>query len=152
MFFVFVFVFFSIFDCIFFMFSCSLLKWTVIQSILFPNLGSIFVTKALNSSVNCLFVSLCFFFFFPGVFFFSLESSSSAFSFYLTSSVSMNVGETVTYCSLKGVFLCGSIHMQTLCPGSLERELDLMWMQVRSFLRMCWQLSLGRGCAWWWGS
>ena len=39
----------------------------------------------------------------------SIMSCSSAFSFYLPFSVSMNLGETVIYCGLEGVFLCGSI-------------------------------------------
>lgn len=32
-----------------------------------------------------------------------------------------------------------------ICLISLVRELDLIWMQVMSFLRVCWQLSPGRG-------
>ena len=40
---------------------------------------------------------------------FFIESSSSAFPFYLTFSVSVNLGEKVNYCGLEGLFLCGSI-------------------------------------------
>ena len=36
----------------------------------------------------------------------SVGSSSSALSFYLISSVFMNLGETVIYCDLEGLFLC----------------------------------------------
>ena len=32
-----------------------------------------------------------------------------------------------------------------MCPIPLVEELDLIWMQVMSFLRVCWQLSPGRG-------
>ena len=39
----------------------------------------------------------------------STEGSFSAFLSYITFSVSMNLGETVISCGLKGVFLCGSI-------------------------------------------
>ena len=42
----------------------------------------------------------------------SIQSSSSAFSFFLTFSASINLGETVTYCGLKGVFLYESIPLQ----------------------------------------
>ena len=38
-----------------------------------------------------------------------IGSSSSVFSFYLTFSVSVNLGETVIYCGLEVVFLCGRI-------------------------------------------
>ena len=38
-----------------------------------------------------------------------IGSDSSAFSFYLTFSVSLNLGETVMYCGLEVVSLCGSI-------------------------------------------
>ena len=54
-------------------------------------------------------VYFCFIIFFQDIFLaVSVESSSSAFFFGLTFS-DLNSGEIVTSCSLKGVFLCGSI-------------------------------------------
>ena len=45
----------------------------------------------------------------------SIEASSSVFSFCLSLSVSMKLGETVAYGDLEGVFLCGSIPIQSVC-------------------------------------
>ena len=86
--------------------------------------------------VNYLFHYLCF------SLALSMETNSSIFSFCLTVSVSMILGETATYCCLEGVSLCGSIPIQPVCPVVLVGELDLTWTQVMSFLRVCWQLSL----------
>ena len=47
----------------------------------------------------------------------SPEMKSSVFSFCLTFSVSMELGTTVTYCSLEGVSLCGSIVSSLCVPG-----------------------------------
>ena len=56
----------------------------------------------------------------------SIESYSSAFSFYLTFSVSVNLGGTVTCCGLEGVFLCGSIPVWTVCAVfGVRVELDV---------------------------
>ena len=38
-----------------------------------------------------------------------IGSSSSTFSLYLTSSVSLNLGALVTYCGLEELFSCGTI-------------------------------------------
>ena len=32
-------------------------------------------------------------------------------------------------------------YVDCICPMPLTGELDLMWMQVTSFLKVCWQLS-----------
>ena len=45
-----------------------------------------------------------------------LLNGSSSFSFYLTCSVSMTLGETIIYHGLEGVFLCRGIPVQTACP------------------------------------
>ena len=73
---------------------------------LFFSLNSIniFINNVLNSLPGKLFISVSLFVFLG---FFSLvpiESSSSAFLFCLTLSVTVNLGETVTSCGLKGVF------------------------------------------------
>ena len=90
--------------------SSSLSQLSAFLLIIFLNSFNIFITSFLNwgSSIDwwALFHSL----FFQGtslVLF--IESSSSAFPFYLTFSVSVNLGEKVTYCGLEGLFLCGSI-------------------------------------------
>lgn len=44
-----------------------------------------------------------------------IGSSSSVFSFYLTFSASVNLRETVIYCGLEVVFLCGSIPVLAVC-------------------------------------
>ena len=74
-----------------------------------------------SSLVNCLFL---FHYLFWGGFSLalSIKSSSSAFSFCLTFSAFMNLSETVTYSSLEGVFLCGSIPIQTACAQCLWWE------------------------------
>lgn len=52
----------------------------------------------------------------------SIETSFSTFSFCLTFSTSINLGETVTYCSPKVVSLGGSIIIQTACTQCLWWE------------------------------
>ena len=52
----------------------------------------------------------------------------------------MKLCERVTYCGLEGVFLCVCPYKEYVYPISLVVELDLMWMQITSFLRMYWQL------------
>ena len=52
--------------------------------------------------------------FFQGISLVLLIGSSSAFSFYLIFSVSKNLGETVIYCGLESVFLCGNVPVQTV--------------------------------------
>ena len=91
---------------------------------LFFSLNSIniFINNVLNSLPGKLFISVSLFVFLG---FFSLvpiESSSSAFLFCLTFSVTVNLGETVTSCGLEGVFWCGSILIQTACAQCLHWE------------------------------
>ena len=58
-------------------------------------------------------MGLFFFFFFPGVFScFSTEKNYSVFSFCLTSSVFMKLGETVTTGNLEIVYRFGSVPVQ----------------------------------------
>ena len=73
--------------------------------------------------VNFLFLFYCLFFqhFFLVL---SIKTNSSVSSFFLTSSVSMKLGETVTYCSLEGVSLCGSFPIQSACA-------QLLWWESR---------------------
>ena len=57
-------------------------------------------------------------------------------------SASMSLGETVNYCRLEGVFFCvRHFYIDCLCSMSLVAQLDLTYMQVTSFLGVCWQLS-----------
>lgn len=104
---------------VFFIFFSSLLNFALCTCILFPNSVNIFATYALNSFLvsylflfHDLFFSEVFFFFFLVL---SSESSFSAFSFCLIFSASMNLGETVAYCSFKGMFLYGNVPIETLC-------------------------------------
>ena len=88
--------------------------------------------------VNYLFLFYCLFF--QGV---SLALStkiiSSVFSFNLIFSAFMNLGETVNYCSLEGVLFCvRHFYTNCLCSTPLEERLDLTYMQVASFLGVCW--------------
>ena len=73
-------------DWFFFIFSNSLLKFSLCSSILFPNSISILITNALKSLTGKLFISVLLFFqgFSLAL---SIEASSSVFSFYLTFSV-----------------------------------------------------------------
>ena len=84
-----------------FIFSSSLLKCLLFTSILSPNSVNIFITNVLNSLSHKLVISVSVLFF---QFFFllavSVKNSSSAFSFCLTFSASMNLGVAVTYCNL----------------------------------------------------
>ena len=64
--------------------------------------------------VNCLFLFHYLFFQWFSIAL-TIENSSIAFSFCLTFSASVNLGETVIYCGLEWVFLCASVPMQTLC-------------------------------------
>ena len=83
----------------------------------------------------------------------SNESCFSAFSLYLSFSVSMNLGETVTYCGLEWVFLWGHVLMQTSSAQCLSWE---GWICCGC------QSCLSSGCAgryhlvrewsWWWRS
>ena len=100
----------SIFLCVFFIFSSSLLKWSVLRWILFPNSVSIFIINSLNSLSGRLIISVSFFFFFQG-FCLALSIESSSLPFHFTCSVSVNIGETVISCGPEVVFLCGSILM-----------------------------------------
>ena len=97
----------SIFDWVIFIVSRSLLKWSVFISVLFLNSVSIFITKFLNSVSHRL--SLTHLFFQGFSLALSIGSSSFAFSFYLTFSLSMNLGTTVIFCGLEVAFLCGTV-------------------------------------------
>ena len=76
------------------------------------HLYSSLIPCTLNSLLVKLFISvLLFFFFFQGFSLaLSIESSSSAFSFLLAFSASINLGEIVTYCFHEEVFLCGRVY------------------------------------------
>ena len=109
-------------------------------SAVFPNSVNIFITNVLNSLfVNCLFL---FWYLFSWGFSlaFSVESSSSAFSFCLTFSASMKLGEMVTYCGLEGVSLCGSVHIQSACT---------QWFWWKSWIWCGYKLCLSSGCVFW---
>ena len=104
----------TIYDWFFFIFSPSSLKFSLCSSIIFPNSVSILITNALNSLSDKLFISVLLFF--PG---FSLvlssKTNSSVFLFCSTFSVSMELGETVTYFILKGVSFCENVPLPFAC-------------------------------------
>ena len=80
----------------------------MLRSILFPNSVRIFTSNVLNSLSGWLITSVSLFNFqgfSPAL---SIESSSFAFSFYLTFSVSTSLGETVTYFVLEAVSSVGA--------------------------------------------
>ena len=109
------------------------------RSILFLNSVSIFITNVLNSYlVNFKFIF--YYLFFQGFSLaLSIKSISSAFSFPLTFSVSMNL---VTSCDLEVFFFMSEhLYADCMCLISLVGELNLMWVPITPFLRVCWQLS-----------
>ena len=123
-------------------FYSSLLKCSLFKSIIFPNLVNIFITKFwIICLVNYLFL-FHYLVFQEFSLVLSIESISSAFSFYLTFSASINLGETVTYYGLEGVSLCRGIPVQTVCAECLWWE-GWIWFECLSwsFHRVCWQLS-----------
>ena len=93
----------SIFDWLIFIVSSSLLQWSVFLSIIFIPLMfllSPFWTRGLGN-----WWALFHYLFFQEIpLAVLIESSSSTFSFYLTFSISMNLGEAVIYCGLEGMF------------------------------------------------
>ena len=103
-----------------FIFSGSLLKFSLFPPVLFHNSVGFLIASALISLSYKLFISFSLFF---GGFSLahSVEISSSAFSFCLTFSVSMNSGETVTNCRgiLEGVFFGGIPIQSLLCCAQL---------------------------------
>ena len=84
-------------------FFSSLLKFSLFSSVIFPSLISVLISYTLNSSVNYLPVSLVVFFFRGFCLVLSFEANSSVLLFCSLFSVSVKLGETVTYCSLVGV-------------------------------------------------
>ena len=56
---------------------------------------------------------------------FKSRKSHEVLPYCLTFSLSMKLGETVTYPHLEGVSLCGSVPIQSVCPVALMGELDL---------------------------
>lgn len=92
----------------------------MLKLIIFLNSVSIFITNFLNLLSGTLSVSL----FFQGFHFsLSIESSSSAFSFYLAFSVSMNVDETVIHCGPEVVFMWKCPNVDCMCPVSFVKGL-----------------------------
>ena len=97
-----------------YLFSSSLLKCSLCTSILFPNSVNIFITNVLCSLSGKWFISISLFF--QGVSLALFQLRVVPLPFCLTSSASMSLCETVTYCGLEGVFLCGNIPMSAfLC-------------------------------------
>ena len=92
------------FGLVLFIFSSSLLKCLLFTSILSPNSVNIFITNVLNSLSSKLFISVSLFIFSCVFLALSIESSPSAFSFFLTFFTFMNLCESFTYFSLEGVF------------------------------------------------
>ena len=101
--------------------SSALLKFSLYS--FFLNLFGILITNALI--YGKLYTSVSFF---QGLSLaLSTETKSFVFSFCLTFSVSMELGETVTYCSLEGMSLCGNKAIQSACAQLLWGEkLDLV--------------------------
>ena len=107
----------------------AFLMLTCMNSLYILNINPLFVTSFANiysHSVGCFFVSLM---------------VSFAFSFYLTFSVCMNLGETVTpLWSSRGVFMWQCPCVDCVCPISLVQGLVSEWMPTTSFFRVCWLL------------
>ena len=78
------------------------------RSVLSSNSVSVSIAKVLNYLSGRLTISVSLFF--QG-FSLALSVERSSFLFYLTLSVSMNLGEIVICCGLEGIFLCRSILM-----------------------------------------
>ena len=70
-----------------------------------------------------------------------IEGGSSAFSFYLYISGSMNLEKAVIYYGLEGLLLCKSVPVAYVSPVFLVQGLFLVWMLATSFFRVCWPLS-----------
>ena len=84
---------------------------------------------------------------------FSNESCFSAFSLYLSFSVSMNLGETVTYCGLEWVFLWGHVLMQTSSAQCLSWEGWICCGCMSCLSSGCTgRYHLVREWSWWWRS
>lgn len=101
---------------------------------------------------NCLFLDYCWVFFRDFSLALLIQSSSPAFWFCLTFSASRHLGETVTYYSQEGVFLCGNILIQTAhaqCYWGRGAESDMnakVCLFVRGLLAAI--TLLGGGGAW----
>ena len=105
------------------------LQYSAFLSIAFLNSFSIFVISFLNSVSIRLKRSVSLFF--QGNSLGLLTGScSSASSFYLHFSYSVSLGETVVYCGLGGLFICGGLIY-------LVAGLFLVWMPVVSFFSVC---------------
>ena len=134
--------------------SSFLLKFSLGSSILFTNSFNILITNALNSLCHKVF--LFHDLFFSEVFscFFSWDNPI-AFSFCLTFFASMNSGKTITYCSLKGLSLCGRVslcRLQNVCADCLWWE-SWIWHEcilnsLYSFIKTFSFPYLGRNCTW----
>ena len=108
-----------------------MLKFSLCASNLFLNSVNIFITNALNSSSGKLSVLS---FSFSGVFFCSFNWEQFLCLFILLNFLCLyELGETVTCCSLEGVFLCGSISIQTVCVQCLWLE-SWIWCGHKSHL------------------
>ena len=112
-----------------------MLKFSLCSSILFPNSVSILITNALNSLSGNLFTSISLLIFSGVSLALSVETSSSAFSFCLTFSASMNLHETVVICySPEGCpYVAVSLYRLHFPPAFGGR--------AGFDLRVCWQLS-----------
>ena len=102
-----------------FLFSSFLLKYSLITSLIFPNSVNILIPNALNYLSGKLFISVSLFIFFQEFSHAcSIESSSSAFSFCLTFSASVNLSETATYCGLECVSYVGASLYRPCVPSA----------------------------------
>ena len=133
--------------------SSFLLKFSLGSSILFTNSFNILITNALNSLCHKVF--LFHDLFFSEVFscFFSWDNPI-AFSFCLTFFASMNSGKTITYCSLKGLSLCGRVslcRLQNVCADCLWWE-SWIWHECTSYMLSgcAGSYKIGRRWDWMW--
>lgn len=130
----------------FFIFWSPLLKYSLYTSIIFPDSVNIFIMNALNSLPGKLFISVLWFIFsgFSPAFFWVVLLPFHLIC--LIFSASMNLGETVTLLQFwRGDLMWEHSYTDCLCPVPLMRELDLMWRQVTSFLRMLAAITLVGG-------
>ena len=88
-----------------------MLKFLVCSSILFPRSLSILITNTLNNLSDKLFILIIHYLFFQGfLLLFCLKQTPL--SYFASFSISMKLGETVTYHSLKGLSLRGNVFIR----------------------------------------
>ena len=129
-------------DLFLFIFSSSLLIFSLYSSVLFSNSVSILITNDLNCLTCKLFISTHQLF--RGFsLILSIEMHSSIISFCLISSVSRKLGETVTYYVLKVCPYVEALLYNLQAPSGFGVRAGFDVNTHHTFLRVCWKLSPG---------